>query len=86
MQTLDEVGEFVTLVQRQYAEAFETDDTDGMFETSFALTRLYSLMGNIPLAGRWARECEKHTGDPSRILAVNMLLICGIIKQKYSKC
>lgn len=83
MTTLNEIQQYVKIINKHFSEAFTSEDKEGMYETSYALTRAYALMGNITLAGRWANECEKHTDDPSKIFAINLFLLCGIIKQKY---
>jgi len=83
VQVVNEIRQFIDLAQQQYADAFSASDDSGMFETSYSLTRVYSLLGNLSLAGRWAHESEKHTQDPAKILAINMVLLCGLIKQKY---
>lgn len=83
MPRTQEVNSFFSVLQDQYADAFRTQDIQGLYDTSYALTRAYAALGNLSLAGRWAAECEKHTSDPNKILALNMVLICGIIKQRY---
>lgn len=83
MKVLDEIQQFLELSQLQYVEAYNAHDTKGMFESSYALARTYSAIGNLVLAGRWAHECEKHTTDPGKVLTINMLLLCGIIKHRY---
>ncbi len=83
MPRTHEVDSFIGLLQEQYADAFRVQDSQGLCETSYALTRAYSSIGNLTLAGRWAHECEKHTEDPEKIIAINMALIRGIIKQRF---
>lgn len=83
MADVTEIRHFIDILQSQYAEALKTTDEEGMYETSYALTRSYAAIGNITLAGRWAYECEKRTKDPSKIFAINMLLLCGILKKKH---
>ena len=85
MAGVSEIRSFLDILQGQYADAFKNTDEDGMFEISYALTRSYAAIGNITLAGRWAYECERRTKDPSKVFAINMLLLCGILKQKYLK-
>lgn len=77
-----EVRRFFDVMQEQYVEAFCNSDKDGMFETSYSLTRGYAAVGNIALAGRWAYECEKHTKDPAKILGLNLMLLRGIVRYK----
>jgi hypothetical protein len=83
MTRTQDVDSFFSVLQEQYGEAFRSQDSQGLFDTSYALTRAYAALGNLALAGRWAHECEKHTDDPNKVLALNMVLICGIIKQRY---
>ncbi len=83
MKILNEIRQFLDFTQLQYVEAFNVCDQKGMFDASYALARAYTAMGNLVLAGRWAHECEKHTDDAGKILNINMLLLCGVIKHKY---
>ena len=83
MAMLSEIQQYTNIISKHFSEAFVSDDKEGMYETSYALTRAYALSGNISLAGRWANECEKYTEDPSKLFAINLFLLYGIIKQKY---
>ena len=83
MNVLSEIQQFLELSQQQYVEAYNANDSRGMFDASYTLARTYSAIGNLALAGRWAHECEKYTTDPAKILTINMLLLCGIIKHRY---
>lgn len=83
MPRTQEVDAFFNVLQTQYGHAFQNQDTQELYDTSYALTRAYAAVGNMTLAGRWANECEKHTCNPDKIMALNIVLICGIIKQRY---
>jgi hypothetical protein len=84
MRIYCEIKKFIIVMQKQYAEALATGDTEGMGEASYALTKIYAASGNLPLAARWGHECEKHIKDPTKRASLNMALICSILKKKLT--
>lgn len=79
-----EVRKFITLMQQQYIESFTNNDKEGMAETSYALAKVYAVIGNMALASKWAHECNKHMSDPIKLASLHMALICGVLKKKLS--
>ncbi len=84
MRIYCEIRKFIIVMQKQYAEALAANDVEGMGEASYALAKVYAATGNLPLATRWARECEKHIKDHIKLNSLNMALICGILKKKLT--
>ena len=51
-----EISTFLDVMQNQYIEAMQHDDTCGMVETSGTLAISYSAAGKHELAKKWACE------------------------------
>lgn len=71
---------FIARVHRQYLEALEGNDTQGMLDASYTLLYIYAHLGNILLANKWAAECEKHTDDSAELMRIKMALVTAIVK------